>query len=39
MDVMQNGEFAATGDVGRKPYIYVWNTKTMEVKNKFRGLL
>lgn len=29
MDVTVDGKYAATGDVGAKPYIYVWMTDTM----------
>lgn len=39
MDVTTDGTLAATGEVGAKPWIYVWSTTSLEEKNKFRGIL
>ena len=30
---------AVTGEMGRKPYVIVWDTDTMEVKGSFQGKL
>ena len=38
-DVSPDGKFAATGEVGKTPLIYVWNTSTMEIIRSFKGII
>ena len=33
------GTVAATGEIGAKPWIYVWDTKTFEVKYSAKGII
>ena len=39
MDVSRDGTLAATGEIGPKPYIYVWNLDTKEIKAKWNSPL
>jgi len=37
MDVHPNGLYVATGEIGPKPSIYVWDTNTMQAIWHFKG--
>ena len=39
MDVSLDGTKAVTGEIGPKPWIYVWDCETKEIKNKWNGPL
>ncbi len=39
IDVNPDGVRVATGEVGAKPNIYIWDSNTFETLNNFKGLL
>jgi len=39
MDLASDGVTVATGEVGPKPYIFIWNAETMEVVAEFKGVI
>jgi echinoderm microtubule-associated protein-like 6 len=39
MDMHPDGVLVATGELGPKPYIFVWDSETMEIKNQWKGAI
>lgn len=39
MDMASDGVTIATGEVGPKPYIFIWNADTREVVAEFKGVI
>ena len=38
-DLHPDGVTIATGEIGAKPWIYVWNSDTKEIKSSFKGVI
>lgn len=39
LDTHSGKNLVVTGEMGKKPYVIVWDSTTMEVKNTFQGKL
>lgn len=39
LDLHPNGKYVATGEIGPKPFIFVWDAETMEIKNQWKGAI
>ncbi|KAL4483877.1 hypothetical protein ABPG72_006252 [Tetrahymena utriculariae] len=39
LDLHPDGNLVATGEIGPKPFIYIWDSETKEVKNSWKGAI